>query len=293
MGNLLMQILIDGMVISAIFALGAVGFTLIFGVSGVLNLSHGAIMVIGAMVAWWCTTRLGLGPYWGGLIGICASVVSAYLAFWLIVRPIWNSSKVAPEEKEIFVLTSTLLVAISVQSVLDYLFGSSPVTTESMISGMTRIGNVRLPFNSLMIWIIAWLVLGLVWYFVNRTRTGKALLAASMSRTGVALMGVEVKRIHNVVWGLYGLLAGVAGVLLASFLGASSGSIPSLTVLAFSIVVLGGLGNVGGSLAAAHIIGIAGTLTAYLVSPSLTDMPGLLLLILIMYWRPQGLFGRH
>lgn len=293
MSDLVQQILVNGFVISAVFALGAVGFTLIFGVSGVLNLSHGAIMVIGAMVAWACTTRLGLGPYLGGLIGVITSVICTYLLFWLVVRPIWHSTRIIDEEKEIFILTATLLVGLAVWSVLDHVFGSSPVSTMPMVSGVTRIGGVRLPLNSVVIGVIAWAALALVWYFVHRTRTGRALLAASMSPTGVALMGVEVKRVHNIVWGLYGLIAGIAGVLLASLLGTSSASVADLTALAFSIVVLGGLGNVLGSLFAAYIIGMAGTVTAYLISPSLTDMPGLLLLILIMYVRPQGLFGRR
>jgi branched-chain amino acid transport system permease protein len=92
---------------------------------------------------------------------------------------------------------------------------------------------------------------------------------------------------------IYGVLAGLAGVLLATFLGASSDNIGQLTASAFSIVVLGGLGSVSGSLMAAYVVGYLETLTAYLVAPTLRTIPALLLLVLVVYLRPQGLLGRR
>ena len=95
------------------------------------------------------------------------------------------------------------------------------------------------------------------------------------------------------VWAIYGILAGIAGVLLGMFLGVSSYSVGPLTASAFSIVVLGGLGSVSGSLIAAYIVGYIETLTAYLVSPSIRTVPVLLLLVVVVYVRPQGLLGRR
>ncbi len=291
--HLLIEILADAFVIGAIFALGAAGFTMIFGVSGVLNLAHGSIMVIGAMVAWFCATQTPLGIYGGAVVGVIAAVISTYLLYWLVIRPLDRSSRISEAERPVFVLTATLLVSIILQGVLDYAFGSSPITTPSLIDGVWRLDGVAIPYSQILIGIIAWVVLGALWFFVTRTRPGKAMLAASMSRTGLALVGYDIGRVHLQVWGLYGVLAGIAGVLLASFTGASAEIAVSLTVNAFIIVVLGGLGNVAGSLGAAYIIGLLGTLTAYLVSPSVREIPGLLVLILILYIRPQGLFGRH
>src|SRR5699024_9087150 len=131
-----------------------------------------------------------------------------------------------------------------------------------------------------------------MWFFIHNTRIGKSLLAASMSRRGLALMGYEIHHIDNIVWTLYGVLTGIAGVLLASFLGANAEISAWLTVNAFAIVVLGGLGSVPGSLVAAFIIGYSNTATAYLVSPAYSQLPGLAILLIILYVRPQGLFGR-
>lgn len=291
--HLLIEILADAFVIGAIFALGAAGFTMIFGVSGVLNLAHGSIMVIAALVAWYCATQSPLGIYGGAVAGIAAAVVSTYLLYGLVIRPLDRSRRISDAERPVFVLTATLLVAIILQGALDYVFGSSPITTPSLLDGVWRLDGVAIPYSQILIGVIAWVVLLALWLFVTRSRPGKAMLAASMSRTGLALVGYDIGKVYLQVWGLYGLLAGIAGVLLASFTGASASIAISLTVNAFIIVVLGGLGNVAGSLGAAYIIGLLGTLTAYLISPSVREIPGLLVLILILYVRPQGLFGRH
>ncbi|HVC10817.1 MAG TPA: branched-chain amino acid ABC transporter permease [Burkholderiales bacterium] len=289
----LLEILVDGFVISALYSLGAAGFTIIFGVSGVLNLAHGGIMVIAAMVAWLVAGRLGLGPYWGALGGVGAALVTAYVTYFAVVRPIARSRRIPEVEKEIFVLTATLLWGIMIQEALAYVFTSNPVAVPRLVDGITRVLGVSTPTNELVIGVAAWLVIGLLWLFVTRTRLGKAVLAASINPRGLALLGFDLERIQWFVWGVYGLLAGIAGVLVGTFLGASSGEIGGLTASAFSIVVLGGLGSVPGSLVAAYIIGFVETVTAYLVSPSLRNLPALIILVLILYVRPQGLFGRR
>ena len=153
--------------------------------------------------------------------------------------------------------------------------------------------GVRTPTNEFFTAIVCWLVIGLLWLLVNKTRGGKAVLAASMNPRGVTLLGIELSNIYLVVWAVYGLLAGIAGILLGMFLGVSSYSVGPLTASAFSIVVLGGLGSVSGSLIAAYVVGYLETLTAYLVSPAYRTIPALLLLVVVMYVRPQGLFGRR
>ncbi len=144
-----------------------------------------------------------------------------------------------------------------------------------------------------MTFIISWAAIGLLWLLVNRTRGGKALLAASMNPRGLTLLGFEMATIHRTVWAIYGVLVGIAGVLLGAFLGVSSDNAGTLTASAFSIVVLGGLGSVSGSLVAAYVVGYLETLTAYLVAPSVRTVPVLLLLVLVVYLRPQGLLGRR
>lgn len=290
---LALQILIDGFAISALYALGATGFTLIFGVSGVLNLSHGAIMVLAAVAAWAAGSLLQLDSYASSLIGIAAALVAALATYFAVVQPIQRSPRIPNEEKEIFILTATLLWGIMLQELIAYFFTNNAKTVRPIVEGVVRIFDVRTPTNEIFTAIVCWLAIGLLWLLVNRTKMGKTVLAASMNPRGVTLLGHELTNVYIVVWVIYGVLAGIAGVLLGMFLGVSSYSIGPLTASAFSIVVLGGLGSVSGSLIAAYVVGYLETMTAYLISPAYRTIPALLLLVIVVYVRPQGLLGRR
>jgi branched-chain amino acid transport system permease protein len=284
-----LQILIDGFAISALYGLGAVGFTLMFGVSGVLNLAHGGTMLVAAVVAWLVADRAG--AYGGALAGLLAGMATAFATYFLVVRPIQRSRAIPREETEIFVLTGTLLWGIMLQEAVAYFTTTSPHTVRPLIGGVIDILGVRTPANELLTAVLCWSAIGGLWLLINRTRVGKALLAASINPRGLTLLGFEMQRIHLLVWAIYGVLAGTAGVLLGSFLGVSSDNAGTLTASAFSIVVLGGLGSVSGSLIAAYAVGYLETITAYTISPSLRSIPALLLLV--VYVRPQGLLGRR
>jgi branched-chain amino acid transport system permease protein len=290
---LALQILIDGFAISALYALGATGFTLIFGVSGVLNLSHGALMVAAAVAAWAAGSDFGANAYGGAGIGVAVSIALALVTYGFIVQPVQKSRAIRNEEREIFILTATLLWGIILQEVIAYLYTNNAKTVEPIVKGVIEILGVRTTTNALFTAIVCWAVIGILWLLVNRTRAGKAVLAASMNPRGVTLLGIELSWIYIAVWIIYGFLAGVAGVLLGMFLGVSSFSVGPLTGSAFSIVVLGGLGSVTGSLIAAYVVGYIETMTAYLISPAYRFIPSLLLLVAVMYVRPHGLLGRR
>jgi branched-chain amino acid transport system permease protein len=297
----LLQVLIDGFAISALYALGATGFTLIFGVSGVLNLSHGSLMVAAAVAAWFANAVLGTGPYLGALFGVAVGVALALLTYGVVVRPIQRSRLIRNEEREIFILTATLLWGIMIQELIAYFFTDSAKTVLPIVGGVMPILGVRTPTNELFTAAICWAAIGILWLLVNRTRTGKAVMAASMNARGVTLLGIELSGIYLIVWIIYGVLAGIAGVLLGMFLGVSSYSAGPLTGSAFSIVVLGGLGSVSGSLIAAYVVGYIETITAYFDqifgtsfgSTSYRFIPALLLLVVVMYVRPRGILGRR
>jgi branched-chain amino acid transport system permease protein len=290
---LVWQILIDGFAISSLYALGATGFTLIFGVTGVLNLSHGAIMVAAAVAAWAASGNLGAGAYPAAAFGVAVALALALATYYLIVRRLQLSRAVREEEKEIFILTATLLWGIMIQEAIAWAFTNNAKTVLPIVDGVVMILGVRTPANEIFTALVCWATIGALWLFVNRTLAGKAVLAASMNPRGVTLLGIELKTVYVGVWAIYGALAGVAGVLLGMFLGVSSYSAGPLTASAFSIVVLGGLGSVSGSLIAAYVVGYLETLTAYLVSPAYRAIPALLLLVAVMYVRPRGLMGRR
>src|ERR1700722_7276946 len=287
------QILIDGFAISSLYALGATGFALIFGVSGVLNLSHGALMVAAVVAAWAAGDQLHVGPYTGAVIGIFVGFIVTLVTYFIIVSPLQRTRKIREEEKEIFILTATLLWGIMIQELIAYLYTNNAKTVAPIVEGVMSIVGVRTPKNELFTAIVCWLVIGGLWLLVDPTRAGKAVLAASMNPRGVTLLGIELSQIYIATWAIYGLLVGVAGVLLGMFLGVSSYSVGPLTASAFSIVVLGGLGSVSGALVAAYVVGYLETITAYLISPAYRTIPALLLLIVVMYVSPRGLLGRR
>ena len=289
----LIQIILSTFILGAIYALGAVGLTLIFGISGILNLTHGAIILIAALAAWVVSSNLHLGLIPGILSGIAASLVLSYLIYLTVVVPINKSRKISHEELPVFQLVVTLMAALLIQAIIDWKFGAVPISTPQLVGNGVAIANTFVPFNSLAIGVIAWLVLFLLWLLISFTKVGKALLAASMSLKGLAIVGYDAKRVNIIVWGLYGLLTGIAGVLLASFTGASGGESINLTAIAFTIVILGGLGSIMGSLIGAYILALLSTLTSYLINPAWSQLPGLLILIVILYIRPQGIFGRY
>jgi branched-chain amino acid transport system permease protein len=287
------QILIDGFAISALYALGATGFTLIFGVSGVLNLSHGALVVAAVVAAWVAGGDFGAGSYLGAAFGVLVGFLMSLLTYFVVVRPLQRSKKIREDEREIFILTATLLWGIMISELIAYLFTNNAKTVLPIVKGVVMLAGVRTPANEIFTAVVCWLTIGALWLLVNRTRAGKAVLAASMNPRGVTLLGIELGWIYIAVWAIYGVLAGIAGVLLGMFLGVSSYSVGPLTASAFSIVVLGGLGSVSGSLIAAYVVGYLETMTAYLVSPAYRTIPALLLLVVVMYVRPRGLLGRR
>ena len=287
------QIVIDGFAIGSLYALGAMGFALIFGVSGILNLSHGALMVAAVVAAWAAGNDLHVGPYAGAAIGVAVGLIASLVTYFVVVRPLQRSQKIREDEKEIFILTATLLWGIMLQELIAYFYTNNAKTVAPIVGGVVSIVGVRTPANELFTAVVCWIVIGILWLLVNRTRAGKAVLAASMNPRGVTLLGIELPQIYIAVWAIYGVLIGVAGVLLGMFLGVSSYSVGPLTASAFSIVVLGGLGSVSGALIAAYVVGYLETITAYLISPAYRTIPALLLLLIVMYVRPRGLLGRR
>ena len=188
------QILIDGFAISSLYALGATGFTLIFGVTGVLNLRMArswsrrrsrpgrrpAILGSAPMPARWSASR---------------SASSLSLAtYFLIVRPSAIAHKSARRRRKSSSSPRTLLWGIMIQEAIAYLFTNNAKTVLPIVEGVVAILGVRTPANEIFTAVVCWLAIGALWLFVNRTRAGKAVLAASMNPRGVTLLGVELQR---------------------------------------------------------------------------------------------------
>ena len=166
------QILIDGFAISSLYALGATGFTLIFGVTGVLNLSHGAIMVAAAVAAWAASGNFGAGAYLGAVFGVVVALLLALATYYLIVRRLQLSRAVREEEKEIFILTATLLWGIMIQEAIAYLFTNNAKTVLPIVDGVVTILGVRTPANEIFTALVCWATIGAL-VAVRQSDTGR------------------------------------------------------------------------------------------------------------------------
>ena len=191
------QILVDGFAISSLYALAAVGFTLIFGVSGVLNLAHGGIMVVAALVGWAAAAELGIGTYAGTLVGVAAGLLTAYATYLIVVRPIQRSRAIRPEETEIFVLTGTLLWGIMIQVGMAYLFSDNPVTIRPLISGVVSVFGVRTPANEIMIAALSWAVIGLLVASGQPHPCRQGAARRLDESAGVTLLGYRAVKVYH------------------------------------------------------------------------------------------------
>jgi branched-chain amino acid transport system permease protein len=272
------------LLLGALYAIVAIGFTLIFGVGGILNLAHGAFLTLGAYTAYYAVNA-GV-PVWVTvpIAGIIAAVAGIGLYKGVL-------EKVA--DNPVSVLILSLVAGLIVEQVFLVYEGAETLVVPALVDGSVALGGVDVEINRLLIFVFSWVVIGLLFYFVNRTKTGQAILATSMSRKGAALVGIDAGTVFTLTWIIAGALAGIAGVFLATFQTVSPlmGRTPLL--LSFSIVVLGGLGSIRGSVIGAYLISFLDQITVQYVSTRLAGVSGLVVLVVVLLVRPEGLFGRE
>ena len=276
---------------SALYAIIAIGFTLIFGVGGILNFAHGAFITVGMFAAFLVTNPNGLVelPIWIGLLaGTGAGALLGAVTYLGIIRYV--------RDRPVTVLILTFVIGFFL------IYG-----IRIWAQGIDDIGALSIPvpqvmgtdfLNNVFILVTSWLLIGLLFYFVNYTRTGRAIIAVSQSDKGAALVGIDAEKINLITWTVAGAFAGYAGVLLAGALGNGSWLMsirpPAPLILSFAIVILGGLGSIKGSIAGAYIIGFFETFTVNFVpgGPQLAGVSSLVLLVVFLLVKPEGLFGR-
>ena len=280
-----MEILIYGAVTSAIYAMLAVGFTLIFGVARVLNLAHGSFYALGAYGTYVGTALCGWPLWLATLVAIAAVAVFGVLAEKILIRPLRYS--------QLGVLMITLAVSLVVEQALFLIFGSEYRNVPAFINAKFSVGGVDVAGQRLLTLVVAVLAIGALYLFIQRTRLGSAILAISQDAEAAKYMGIPSDRIFSLVMAISASLAALAGVLAGPFLSVQ----PSMHLLpivkAFAIVIVGGLGSIPGSILAALMLGYAETLVAYLVSTSWTEIVSVLATLLMLVFRPAGFFGKR
>ncbi len=274
----------DWLLLSALYALVAIGFTMIFGVGGVLNLAHGGILTVGAFATYGVT-------FYGGHIaaGLVVGVIAAGLFGGLIYLVLAREFMDEP----LVILILTLVVAVIIEEVIATFVGTQSRVVRQLVPGTTELIGVSVQLNRLTMFAASWIAIGGVFVFTNHTNIGRAVIATSMSDRGAAIVGIDADRVQLVTWIFAGALAGLGGIFLGMEYLANYDMGRNPLVLSFAIVVLGGLGSIKGSVIAAYLVGFVETLTVHMISPRLTGMAAFIILIIVLLTKPEGLYGRE
>jgi branched-chain amino acid transport system permease protein len=281
----LLEILIHGAVSSAIYAMLAVGFTLIFGVARILNLAHGSYYALGAYGAYFFTSHLKLPLFPAALLAIAVVALFGILVEKVLVRPLRRS--------QLAVLMITLAVALVVEQALFLTFGSEYRNVPAFVDTKFTLGGVDVGGQRLLALGASVTLIALLWMFIQRTRLGSAILAVSQDPEAASYMGIPSDRIFSIVMGLSAALAAAAGILAGPFLTVQPTMWLLPIVKAFAIVIVGGLGSIPGSILAALMLGYAETIVGYLISTSWTEIVSVLATLLMLVIRPAGMFGKR
>lgn len=279
--------------ISAVYALIAIGFTMIFGVGGVLNLAHGALIMAGAYV-FAVVSRESVGPALALPPSVAFVVTVGVVA--LLSLGLYEVLVRWVEDNVVITFLATVIVAVATTEAVLYVFGSSP-TGMTLVDGATSFEPVGLELRvrtiQLVGFVVSWIAIALLWYYVTKTDAGRSILAASMSERGAVLTAVDLHSVRAKTWLIAGALAGIAGVIIGSMQGATPTMWLNPLALAFIIVVIGGIGSIKGSVIAAYLIGFLEQLTVTFVGQGFRGILSLALLLLFILYMPEGLYGRE
>jgi len=278
------QLTVSGLANGAILALAAVGFAIIFKATGVINFAQGAFMAVGAYMVY--TAIADYGWPWPLAIAFAAAIAIALGMGTerFILRPMIGESAIS-------VIMVTIGLAFFLEAALQFQFGTRPLRMAPFIpEGTVRILDVPLPLNRLVAIGLATLVLGAVGAFFRYSRNGIAMRAVADDQQAALTMGISVRRIFAMAWGIAAVTAMLAGVLVANIQGVS-GNVALFGLLVFPVVILGGLDSIGGTIVGGLIVGLLIQYTAGYLGGGLQQVVPYILLVIILMVRPYGLFG--
>jgi branched-chain amino acid transport system permease protein len=280
------QIVINALVLGCLYACIAIGFSLVWGVLNVINLIHGSLIVLGAYLAWGLYQSLSISPWY-------VLVLAAPLFFvlgYLLQRLLLNRVITAPV---LVTLTLTFGLDLILNNAMIYAFKADyrKLTLRPPMGSLSLFGVV-VPVDRLIATAFALALTGLLYILLRRSRVGRAIVAVRLDRDAAILMGVDVKSIYAIAFGIGAALAGCAGVLMALIYPISALTAPTFLGKAFVVCVLGGLGSVSGALVGGLLLALVEGVGSSFFGPSYATTLSFALLIVFLLVRPQGLLGR-
>jgi branched-chain amino acid transport system permease protein len=284
--QILLQTLLSGVLIGLIYALVAVGLTLIFGVMDIVNFAHGEFLMLGMYASFWAWALWKLDPLFTlPFTALLLFAVGAAI-YHLVIRRILA----APMLSQIF---ATFGLMILLRGVAQYLWKPDFRSVEhTVVSGKIALGSLDFGLPQVVAAAGAVLTTGAIWWFLRSTRLGAALEATAADKEAAALMGISTQRMFALAWGIGAACAGVAGALLSTYFPIFPEVGANFILMAFVLVALGGFGSVAGAFWAGILVGIVEVLGGFLIGPAYKVVLVLSLYLLVVLLRPQGLMGR-
>jgi len=284
---MLEQVVVSGLTLGAIYALIAIGFTIVFSTVRVVNFAHGEFVMDGGVLYAWLNIVHQIPVAVAIPLAVAGCVVLAWLSYELCLAGMNKDNHIAQ-------VMVTLGLGITIKGLAQVFIGKDTQFPPTFTSGApVSIGAVSIAQQS--IWIVGSLavMLGLLWALLQKTRVGKGMRAVAINHYAAVLMGISPKRAAIIAFALAGLIGGAAGALLAPVASAHYDNGIFLGVKGFAAAILGGLGNPVGAVVGGLILGLTESLTAGYVSSVYKDAVSLVLLLAILLSRPQGLLGRR
>jgi branched-chain amino acid transport system permease protein len=284
--SLYLEVLIQGVLTGLVYGLMALGLSVIFGVVRVVNFAHGEFAVLAMYATFVLFTALHLDP-------ILATIPIAALFFvlgWLLQRFVVQPFIVRPQHDQFILLVGLAIVLVNALLMIfgpDSRHTNLPYSYDSWLVGPIIVDKVRAYAAA-----AAVVVTAALFAFFRFTLTGTAIRACADNLTGAAVVGLDVKKLYALTFGLGLACAGAAGAIMVALTDVTPMLAPSFTLLAFTIVIVGGLGSMAGALLGGLLIGVVEALASVLIAPSMKSMVSFALLIAVLTLRPQGLLGK-
>jgi branched-chain amino acid transport system permease protein len=286
-GTELLQAIVDGILTGGVYALMAAGLTLIFGVMDIINIAQGVMVVLGAYLSYVLSVHLGVGLLPGLLITVPAMFLLGVVVEFCFMRRLRESDRTGMS------ILVTFAVAILIEGILSAIFGVDYVQLHaSYVDKSIHVLGFYLPYIYLIGFALAVLLLATLYYMLYRTKFGRAVRASLQNRTAADLIGVNVNRTRTISVGIGVAVTAVGGMVFGATNAFNPNSGYDLISRLLAIVILGGMGSIGGAMAAAIFLLVVNDVVAVAWSPTWAPLVFFAALVLVLSVRPQGLFGR-
>lgn len=278
-----LAIVVSGMGTSGIYALMAIGVTLIFGVGRVINFAHGAFYTLGAYFAYTYYDIVGAPLVPAIVLAIVTVAIFAILFDRYFIDPLRGNL--------IIVWMMTFALAFVVREALILIFGAQPRSIPPLIDASVDLLGQTISTQRILIVVFSLGAIVMLWMFLSMTRIGKGLQAVAQHRNSAQLVGIPIKQANAIVMGISAGLAAFAGIMITPIAVATPDMGLDALMMAFTVVIFGGIGSIKGTIIAALIIGYANTIISFLINPQLVTIGALIVVFSVVLLRPTGLFG--